>query len=456
MPCDTTEVWSRSWRCPDDRGNSVIDRSTEPPFSDRRQGEPDASWGDRPGIMASLLRYRVIVVAATVLGAVAGYGIAQLLPVRYQAEAVLILSDPGGPGVLGGGDALAQRRPKGLPGQAVGHHDLQRCARACRCSSLGASSRSATSGTSSTCSPRRTWRASRSPRPAADPQVGGRARERGRHRLRAGHAANARPQDAQRRSPASRSSAPATRPSSTPAPGPRTASSTRAQQQLGQPDHRPPAARAGHHHPGGSVYAVRGGVLRAGRATHLPVAAQAQAGRGAGRAAGSARGRGLGMVGGSARPARRGPARDPARILEAPLLGEVPRLPRRTRARWYGRHALDPALEDAFHLIVASMDHELTGVGGKSVAVTSVGPDDEQHLDHVGDRERRLAGRPGDPADRRRRANRGPPLRTRWRRPHRVAPPGAPAPRGRRHQGVPRPARVDDRGTVLPVAPGAG
>ncbi|HEY7605266.1 MAG TPA: hypothetical protein VID07_00660, partial [Actinomycetes bacterium] len=73
---------------------------------DRWQGEPDAIWGERPGIVASLLRYRVIVVAATLLGAVAGYGIAQLLPVRYQADASLILSDPGGPTLLGGGSPL--------------------------------------------------------------------------------------------------------------------------------------------------------------------------------------------------------------------------------------------------------------------------------------------------------------------------------------------------------------
>jgi uncharacterized protein involved in exopolysaccharide biosynthesis len=84
----------------------VIDRPTEPPFNDRWQGEPEATLGDRPGIVASMLRYSVVVVAATLLGAVAGYGIAQLPPVRYQADAVLILSDPGGPSVLGAGDAL--------------------------------------------------------------------------------------------------------------------------------------------------------------------------------------------------------------------------------------------------------------------------------------------------------------------------------------------------------------
>ena len=86
---------------------SLGDRSDDrAAINDRWQGEPDATWGDRPGIVASLLRYCVIVVAATLLGAVAGYGIAQQLPVRYQADAVLILSDPGGPSVLGAGGGL--------------------------------------------------------------------------------------------------------------------------------------------------------------------------------------------------------------------------------------------------------------------------------------------------------------------------------------------------------------
>jgi Mrp family chromosome partitioning ATPase len=75
------------------------------------------------------------------------------------------------------------------------------------------------------------------------------------------------------------------------------------------------------------------------------------------------------------RAERRG---DPARILGAPLLGEVPRL--RT-LRLAGRPVadppvLDPAVADAYHFVVASLDHELAGVGGKSVAMTSVGPGD--------------------------------------------------------------------------------
>ena len=80
----------------------MIEPPQEPTHSDRWQGEADVSWGDRPGIMASLLRYRLIVVAATLLGALLAYGIAQLLPVRYQAEAGLILADPGSSSILGG------------------------------------------------------------------------------------------------------------------------------------------------------------------------------------------------------------------------------------------------------------------------------------------------------------------------------------------------------------------
>ena len=71
---------------------------------------------------------------------------------------------------------------------------------------------------------------------------------------------------------------------------------------------------------------------------------------------------------------------EPARILEAPLLGEVPRLraPQMATDKPGTPPAFDPALEDTYHLIVASMEHELAGVGGKSIAVTSVGPGDSK------------------------------------------------------------------------------
>ena len=72
---------------------------------------------------------------------------------------------------------------------------------------------------------------------------------------------------------------------------------------------------------------------------------------------------------------------DPARILGAPLLGEVP-APRASPAPAGGPAMLPPAREpgvaDAYHVMVASLEHELAGVGGSSVAVTSVGLGDSR------------------------------------------------------------------------------
>ena len=72
---------------------------------------------------------------------------------------------------------------------------------------------------------------------------------------------------------------------------------------------------------------------------------------------------------------------DPARILGAPLLGEVPP-PRASRVS-AGRPAtpppaLEPSVADAYHVIVASLEHELAGLDGSSVAVSSVGLGDSR------------------------------------------------------------------------------
>ena len=80
----------------------MTERPAESTPNDHWQAEPDEPRADRPGIVASLWRYRLTVIAVTLLAAVAGYGIAQLLPVRYEAAASLIMSDPGDPLVVGG------------------------------------------------------------------------------------------------------------------------------------------------------------------------------------------------------------------------------------------------------------------------------------------------------------------------------------------------------------------
>ena len=42
----------------------MIDAPTDAAANDRWQAEADESWGDRPGIVASLLRYREVVISA--------------------------------------------------------------------------------------------------------------------------------------------------------------------------------------------------------------------------------------------------------------------------------------------------------------------------------------------------------------------------------------------------------
>ena len=101
---------------------------------------------------------------------------------------------------------------------------------------------------------------------------------------------------------------------------------------------------------------------------------------------------------------------EPARILEAPLLGEVPRppVPQVATGKPVTPPGHDPALEDAYHLVVASMEHELAGVGGNSIAVTSVGQGASRTSTVLQIAQRRIAGEPDDPADRRRRAHAAP------------------------------------------------
>ena len=432
----------------------MIDPTTEPPFNDRWQGESDATWGDRPGIVASLLRYRVIVVAATLLGAVAGYGIAQRLPVRYQADAVLILSDPGGPSVLGGGDALGSsdrqvyldkqadimtstvvlERALELLGSPQSPRDVRdeldvQPSANMASISIAATSTDPRSAAALANAVGTAYEQVTEERAAADANRAIASLEKLRDRYQADLDASPKSPDGQLTS--------------------------RQQQLAGQiadiqqreqdittqaevyasgveyfEQAEPPTSPS---QPKPKLGAVLGGLvgLLAAGAWAWWAAARDQ----------RAEGRG-----------------EPARILEAPLLGEVPRLraPQVATGKPVTPPELDPALEDAYHLIVASMEHELAGVGGKSIAVTSVGPGDSKTSTALQIAQRRIAGEPEDPADRRGRAHAAP-LRTRRPRPGRCErngqqpPPsrddadvGSPCPgRSRRRQGVHRPARVD-------------
>jgi Mrp family chromosome partitioning ATPase/capsular polysaccharide biosynthesis protein len=69
--------------------------------SDTQSGpDGDSSWVGGPGLVRSLWRYRLVIMAVTALAAIAGYAAALTLPARYEAQANLYLRDPGSPAVL--------------------------------------------------------------------------------------------------------------------------------------------------------------------------------------------------------------------------------------------------------------------------------------------------------------------------------------------------------------------
>ena len=130
---------------------------------------------------------------------------------------------PWGPERPRGRKWALERRPKGLPGQAGGHHDVHRGAPACRGAPRQQPVGPGHQGPGQRRAPRQTWRASRSRPPRAIPgrrshwrtpsaPPTSRSQENGPRPTRTG------------RSPASNSSETATKRTSTPSQSPRTAS----------------------------------------------------------------------------------------------------------------------------------------------------------------------------------------------------------------------------------------
>jgi succinoglycan biosynthesis transport protein ExoP len=349
----------------------VIDRPTEPPFNDRWQGESDATWGDRPGIVASLLRYWVIVVAAMLLGAVAGYGIGQRGPVRYQAHADLILSDPGGPSVLGGGEALASTDRKvyldkqadivtstvvleralellgsrASPGDIRDELNVQPTANMASIS-IAATSTDPRSAAALANAVGTAYGQVAEERAGADAQRAIASLEELRNRYQAELDASPRSADGL---PTSRQQQLA---------GQISDLEQREQDITAQAQvyasgveyfekAEPPIAPS---QPSPKLAAALGGLLGLLAAGAWAWWAAARDPRAEGRDV-------------------------PARILEAPLLGEVlpPRGPQAPTGEPVTPPALGPAIEDAYYLVVISMEHALGGVGGNSIAVTSVG-----------------------------------------------------------------------------------
>jgi Mrp family chromosome partitioning ATPase/capsular polysaccharide biosynthesis protein len=78
-----------------------VDGNRELAVSEKFSGlDGDDGWVGGPGLVGSLWRYRLVIVAATALAAIAGYAVSFLLPAKYEAQASLFLHDPGSPAVL--------------------------------------------------------------------------------------------------------------------------------------------------------------------------------------------------------------------------------------------------------------------------------------------------------------------------------------------------------------------
>jgi Mrp family chromosome partitioning ATPase/capsular polysaccharide biosynthesis protein len=351
----------------------VIEPVPEPAHSDRWQGEGEASWGDRPGIVASLLRYRMIVVAATLLGALAGYAVAQLLPVSYQAQAGLILSDPGGPSILGGNNAggaserqvylakqvdimtsrVVLQRARQLLGNRQSLSDVREALEVQPSANMAGISIVTTSGDPQSAAALANEVATAYQQITAERVAGEAERaiaglEKIRKRLQADLDATPALPDGRQTSR--------------------------------QEDLAARIADLQQRELDITTQALYGaGVEWFERAEPPPSPSQPKP------KLAVALGALLGLLAAgawawwaAARDRRAEGRGDPGRILGTTMLGEVPRL--RTPPPAAGTPAtapvLDPDLEDAYHFIVASMEHELAGVGGKSIAVTSVGPGD--------------------------------------------------------------------------------
>jgi Mrp family chromosome partitioning ATPase len=348
----------------------VSDSPTEPPIIDRRQDVSHVTVDDRPGIVASLLRYRMIVVAATLFGTVAGYALAHQLPVRYRAEAVLILADPGGPSVVGGDALPSEDREVYLAKQAdimssrvvleralelLGsdrpvedardHLDVQPATNLASVSVVATESdpESAADLANAVAT---AYEQITEEDAAADASRAIERLEQLRNRYQESL-------DAIARSPDGRLTSRQQQLAGVIADLQQREQDITAQAAVYESGveyferAEPPTAPS---QPRPKLAALLGGLLGF-------LAASAWAWWAAAR---------------GQRAEARG---EPARILEAPLLGEVSRRrdPPLTTSEFVAPPALDPGVEDAYRFIVVSIEHELAGIGGKSIAVTSVG-----------------------------------------------------------------------------------
>ena len=358
------------------QGEIVTDQPAEAAFNERWQPEADELSSERPGIVGSLLQYRLIVVVAMLLGAVAGYGVAQQMPVLYESDASLIMSDPGGPSWLGGNPQPSSDRGAYLAKQADimtssivlgrvkeqlgGGQSVRKLRKRLQVQpsadlasisivATGPSSRSAASLANAVGSAYQEIAAERASQAA---QQAVRSIEQIKVRRQAQLDGSPRSQGGQL---------------------------TPRQQQLStqlidleqrEQDILEKLA----------LYGAGVELFERAEPPESPIQPKPKLITLLGALLGLL-GAGIWAWWSAARNQRAEGRGDPARILGAPLLGEVSTLPA-SRASAGGATALPPPLPpsvaDAYHVVVSSLDHELAGIGGSSVAVTSVGLGDSR------------------------------------------------------------------------------
>jgi Mrp family chromosome partitioning ATPase/capsular polysaccharide biosynthesis protein len=351
----------------------VTERPADATSHDSWQADPAEPRADRPGIVASLLRYRLIVVAVTLLGALAGYGIAQAQPTRYEAKADLVMSDPGGSSILGGASSsisdtdrqvyLAKQadlmtssivlgRALGLLQRQQSLSDLRHDVSVAPAKDLASISIRATGSDAASAAA-----LANAVGTAYEQVTAERATQNAQRAIASMEKIKVRLQnelDAGRKLP--------------------DGSLTSRQQQLAgqitdlQQREEDIATQA-------SVYASGVELFEPAVLPTSPTQPKPKLYALLGAL--------LGLLGAGAwawwRAARNQRAEgraDPARILGAPLLGEVPQLEGIPLSE--PPQALTPSAADAYHRVVASLCHELAVVGGSSVVVTSVAPDDHK------------------------------------------------------------------------------
>jgi capsular polysaccharide biosynthesis protein/Mrp family chromosome partitioning ATPase len=354
----------------------VTDQPVEAAPNDRWQAEADEPLADRPGIVASLLQYRLIVMVVTLLGAVAGYGVAQQLPVQYESEALLILSDPGGPPFLGGNPLPSVDRGAYLAKQA-----------SIMTSSIVLTPVVERLGDGQSL---RELREQLKVQPSADmaglsivatgPDPGSAASLANAVGTAYDKVAAERASQAAERAIHSIEKVRTRRQAELDAiPRSQDGQLTPRQQQLSN-DMDELEQREQDITEKLALYGSGVELFEQAERPESPTQPKPKLTTLLGAL--------LGLLGAviwawwaAARNQRAAGRGDPARILGAPLLGEV--TPLRASPASPGRPAtlppaLDPSVADAYHVIVASLEHELAGLGGSSVAVTSVGLGDSR------------------------------------------------------------------------------